>query len=211
MTGLGGNCCAQLERGLPPGDVLATLNFFACSLAKTNQWRGSLHNQNWSKLFIFAYSCFWYSKEVPFVRQVCGCAPVTWLRKFFEKWQALQIEDPNSESALNYIILYRHVTISQERFILFPWNLTQNGQETSHNSWLPAVSWTFCHWNTSVLFPAPGAESIVRFAKEQHRKAGSTSGARASMGSYPQHTQVIYRISPFIYGIICDYMTTYLP
>jgi hypothetical protein len=28
MTGLGGNCCAQLERGLPPGDVLATLNFF---------------------------------------------------------------------------------------------------------------------------------------------------------------------------------------
>lgn len=161
----------------------------ACSLAKNKPvtWFITPIKIDPSCLF-FAYSCFWYSKEVPFVRQVCGCAPVTWLRKFFEKWQALQIEDPNYESTLNYIILYRHVTISQERFILFPWNLKQNGQETSHNSWLPVVAWTFCHWNTSVLFPAPGAESIVRFAKEQHRKAGSTSGARASMGSYPQHT-----------------------
>ena len=88
----------------------------------------------------FAYSCFWYSKEVPFVRQVCGCA--LWKVASSTNWR------PQLWKYTYNIILYRHVTISQERFILFPWNLKQNGQETSHNSWLPVVSWTFCHWRS---------------------------------------------------------------
>ena len=75
---------AQLERGLPPGDVLATLKFSPCSLAKNKPvtWFMTPIKIDPSCLF-FDYSCFWYSKEVPFVRHVCGCAPVTWLRKFF--------------------------------------------------------------------------------------------------------------------------------
>lgn len=77
--------------------------------------------------------------------------------------------------------------------LLFP----KNGLFYSHETWNRMVKkhltthgfqWFPEHFAIDVLFPAPGAESIVRFAKEQHRKAGSTSGARASMGSYPQHT-----------------------
>ena len=84
---------AQLERGLPPGDVLATLKFSPCSLAKKKPVTWFITP---SKLIQAVY----FLLILAFDTQKKCLSSAKFVVAPFEKWQALQIEDPNYESTL---------------------------------------------------------------------------------------------------------------
>ena len=84
---------AQLERGLPPGDVLATLKFSPCSLAKKKPVTWFITP---SKLIQAVY----FLLILAFDTQKKCLSSAKFVVAPFEKWQALQIDDPNYESTL---------------------------------------------------------------------------------------------------------------